>query len=55
MTGFWLVSYIVLWLVVIVEGLTIVALTREFEELHKKLDSLQAYLTKKHNDKDKTQ
>ncbi|GAB4463507.1 MAG: hypothetical protein Kow0070_24100 [Anaerolineales bacterium] len=38
MSGFWLVSYIVLWLMVIGEGLVILALAREIEELHKRQD-----------------
>ncbi len=46
MTGFWLVSYIVLWLIVIVSGLTIIALAREIEVLHKQMDSLLPYLSK---------
>ncbi len=45
MTGFWLVSYIVLWLIMIVSGLTIIALAREIEALHKKIDSLGTYLS----------
>lgn len=46
MTGFWLVSYIVLWLLVIVGGLTLIALAREVEVLHKQVDSLRHYLAK---------
>lgn len=48
MTGFWLVSYIVLWLIVIVSGLTIIVLAREIEVLHKHMDSLRPYLSKNH-------
>jgi predicted Holliday junction resolvase-like endonuclease len=47
MTGFWLASYIVLWLIVVAGSLIIMALAREIEELHKRIDSLQPYLTKK--------
>lgn len=50
MTGFWLASYIVLWLIVVVGGLTVIALAREIEVLHKQLDSLLPYLTKKESD-----
>ncbi len=45
MTGLWLVSYIILWLIMIVSGLTIIALAREIETLHKKIDSLGAHLS----------
>lgn len=50
MTGFWLVSYIVLWLIVIVGGLILIALAREIEALHKQMDSLLPYLSKSHQD-----
>lgn len=50
MSGFWLVTYIVLWLVVIMSGLTIVALAREIETLHRKVDSLSPYLTNAHTE-----
>ena len=50
MTGFWLVSYIVLWLIVIVSGLTIIALAREIEILHKNIDTLLPYLSKTDSD-----
>lgn len=46
MTGFWLISYIVLWLIVIASGLTIMVLAREMEALHKNLDALQSSLEK---------
>jgi hypothetical protein len=46
MTGFWLVSYIVLWLIVIVGGFTIIALAREIEVLHKHIDSLRRYTSR---------
>lgn len=46
MTGFWLVSYIMLWLLVIVGGLILIALAREVETLHKHIETLGRYLTK---------
>ena len=46
MTGFWLVSYIMLWLLVIVGGLILIALAREVETLHKQIETLGRYLTK---------
>lgn len=51
MTGFWLVSYIVLWLIIIVSGLTIIALAREIETLHKKIDSLRSFLPNANRDR----
>lgn len=50
MNGFWLVSYIVLWLVTIGEGLVLLALAREVEVLHKHVDSILPYLSKTHID-----
>ena len=52
MTGFWLLSYIVLWLLVIVGGLIIIALAREIEVLHKHVNSLLPYLSKMEPDSD---
>lgn len=46
MTGFWLISYIILWLIVIVSGLIIIAMAREIEVLHKYIDDLRPYLYK---------
>jgi len=46
MSGFWLVSYVVLWILVIVAGLVLLALAREVESLHRKLDSIQKYRRK---------
>ncbi|MFZ5882622.1 MAG: hypothetical protein ACOYYI_02455 [Chloroflexota bacterium] len=43
MNGFWLVSYIVLWLVAIGEGLVILTLAHEIEELHERLDTLHRH------------
>lgn len=44
MNGFWLISYIVLWVIVIVGGLIILALSREIEHLHEHFDSLLKYI-----------
>lgn len=41
MTGFWLVSYIVLWVVVIGEGLVILMLSREIESVHTRLEAVE--------------
>lgn len=51
MSGVWLISYVVLWLVVILGGLTLLALAREIEVLHQQLDSLRPYLTKADTDR----
>lgn len=53
MSGFWLVSYVVLWLVVIGGGLAFLAMAREMETLHKKLDTLQKFLQGKSPDETK--
>ena len=47
MNGFWLISYVILWVLMIGSGLVILALAREVEALHKRLDILQKYLVKK--------
>lgn len=52
MSGIWLVSYIVLWLIVIVSGFIIIALAREIEVLHKRMDSLSSYLTNMQSNSD---
>jgi hypothetical protein len=44
MNMFWIVSYIVLWLLVIVLGLVILALSKEVETLHRKLEEILAVL-----------
>lgn len=44
MSDFWMVSYIVLWLLAIGMGLVVLALAREIESLHTRLDWLQKYL-----------
>ncbi len=41
MTGFWLVSYIVLWVVVIGEGLVILMFARELDALHTRLEAVE--------------
>ncbi len=51
MSGLWLVSYVVLWLLVILGGLTVLALAREVEALHRQLDSIRPYLTKGDTDR----
>ena len=40
MNGLWLVSYVVLWLLVIASGLIIFALSKEVESLHKSLKEI---------------
>lgn len=40
MNTLWLVSYIVLWFLVITGGLVILALSREVESLHQKLKEI---------------
>ena len=44
MSGMWLVSYGILWLLVITAGLVIFALAREVELLHKHFDALIKFL-----------
>lgn len=44
MTGLWLISYVVLWLLLVGAVLVILALSREVEELHKRVNLLQKYL-----------
>ena len=44
MNGFWLISYVILWLLVIGGALGFFAMAREMETLHKKLDTLEKYL-----------
>lgn len=44
MSGFWLISYIILWLVVIGGGLAFLTVARETESLHKRIDSLEKLL-----------
>ncbi len=46
MSGFWLVSYLVLWVLVIGAALVILALAREIEALHKHLEALQKFLSR---------
>ncbi len=45
MSGFWLISYIVQWVIIIVEALIILALSREIEHLHGHFDSLRKYIS----------
>lgn len=51
MSILWLISYIGLWIIVIVLGLTVLALIREVEQIHKKYVSLIPYFLKLTNDK----
>ena len=44
MSGFWLLSYVASWLLVIGGGLLILALAREVESLHRRLDALEKHL-----------
>jgi len=46
MNGFWLVSTLVLWGLLIVGGLVLLALAREVEALHARLDLLQKYVAR---------
>lgn len=46
MSGMWLISTVVLWLLVIGLGLVILALAREIEALHIRLDSLYRFMDK---------
>lgn len=43
MTGFWLISFLVLWIVVIGLAMVILALAREVEVLHKRVDSISRF------------
>ena len=49
----WLVSYIVLWILVIIAGLVILALSREIESLHKSLNEILAILSSPNSGKGK--
>lgn len=40
----WIISYIAIWALLIILGIVILALSREIETLHKKIDSLEKYL-----------
>ncbi len=44
MTGLWLITYIILWIIVIMGVITILAMAREIEVLHRHLDSLKHFL-----------
>ncbi len=41
MTGIWLVSYLILWLLVLGGGAVILMLAREIEALHARLDNVE--------------
>jgi Trk-type K+ transport system membrane component len=53
MNGFWLISYLILWLVVIGGALGFFAMAREMETLHKKLDTLEKFLRHSPSEKEK--
>ncbi|GAB4577978.1 MAG: hypothetical protein Fur0022_07100 [Anaerolineales bacterium] len=53
MNGFWLISYLILWLVVISGALGFFAMAREVETLQKKLDSLEKFLRHSPPEKEK--
>ena len=44
MSGFWLISFIVLWIMVVIQGLIILALAREIEKIRKWLESLRKFI-----------
>lgn len=44
MSGFWLIGFIVLWIVVVGLALVILAMAKEIENLHVRLDSVVQYL-----------
>jgi hypothetical protein len=44
MNEYWLVSYIILWLVVIGCGLILLAIAREVESMHGKLETLDQFI-----------
>ena len=54
MTGFWLVSYVILWVVVIFGGLAVLAIAREIEQIYKKLETLQNLLQDKPAEENQT-
>ena len=41
MTGIWLISYVVLWLLVLGGGAIILILAREIETLHARLEAME--------------
>ncbi len=53
MTGIWLASYIILWLLVIVGGVTLLALAKEILQLHKQLEEMRPYIFKKETEDQK--
>ena len=52
MSGFWLVSYLILWLLVLAGGLALLALAHEMENLRNKHKTLQAYLQGKQGEEE---
>lgn len=55
MNTLWLVSYIVLWILVIISGLVILALSREVESLHKRLNEILAILASSNSAKNRSE
>lgn len=46
MTGFWLASFVVLWIVVVALAMVILAMAREIEDMHRRLESMSRYLSR---------
>jgi hypothetical protein len=46
MSGMWMIGYVVLWLLVMGLGMAVLALAREVEMLHTRLESLYRFLDK---------
>jgi uncharacterized protein YoxC len=46
MTGLWLISYIVLWILTLILAIVVIALAREVEALHHQLDNTQKLVRK---------
>lgn len=44
MSGFWLICFIVLWIIVILQGIIILTLAREIEYIRKWLESLRKFV-----------
>ena len=49
MTGLWLVSYLILWLIVVISALVVLALSREVEYLHKQIEALHLFFKSREN------
>lgn len=44
MTGFWLASFVVLWVVVVALAMVILAMAREIEDMHRRLETMSYYM-----------